>query len=129
RDGRQDREQNKHRGVSHPAYPAYPAHPGLPTALAEDFRFETPYLRVFFPRVARQAGLLAGVREKGVGVPMPLLRNLRQQQPSMPAALDDQAMTADDDVLRSHDRLERAEQRDLDVDRLELVRRERRKPW
>src|SRR4051812_32907345 len=97
------------------------------SAFAKNLRLELPHLRSAVPRVARQSSLPAGVREKGVGVPVPFGGDLRQQKPALPAALDDEAVAADDDVVRSGDRLERTEQRDFDVDGVEFVRRERRK--
>ena len=52
-----------------------------------------------FPRIARQAGFLAGVREERLAIPVPLGRHLRQQQPATPAALDDEPVAADLDSV------------------------------
>ena len=82
--------------------------------LAEHLRFEPPHFGPVFPRVSRQAGLVAGLREKRLGIPVPFGRDLRQQQAAVPSTLDDQSVPADDDVGGSGDRFERTEQRDLD---------------
>src|SRR6185369_5375179 len=98
-----------------PALPALPC----PLPLAEHLRFEPPQRREMFPRVARQPGFVAGVGEKGFCVPAPFGCHLWQQQTPMPSGFDDEAVAPDLDVIRSGDRLERSEKRDLDLDLLE----------
>src|SRR6185295_4715277 len=58
-------------------------------------------------------------------IPLPFRRDLRQQQASAPILFDEQAMRADLDVVRAANRLERAEERQLDVDVIELGGRDR----
>src|SRR5580765_8013649 len=73
--------------------------------LAEDLRFEPPDFGPVFPGVSRQPGLVTGVREKRLGIPLPFRRDLRQQQAPVPLTLDDQSVPADDHVRGSVDRL------------------------
>ena len=97
-------------------------------ALAEHLGDEPEDAGAGAPRVARQAGLHAGLREERVGVPLPFDGDLRQQQPAPEAPLDDQAVAADDDpgwVGRIHG-LERPEHGDLEIDQAELGQPERR---
>ena len=86
------------------------------SSLSEDFRFEAPDRCAGFPRIDRQAGLAARLRQKRRRVPFPLGGDLRQQQATASFARDEQAMAADFDVAWPGDGLERAEQRQLDVD-------------
>src|SRR6185503_11622587 len=86
-----------------------------PSSLPEHLRLESPQLRALLPRVARQARLVAGVREKRLPVPSPFGRDLRQQQPALTVLLDDQPVPAHFNLLRRCDRLERAEKRYLNL--------------
>ena len=71
--------------------------------------------------------LRAGLREERLAVPAPLGRDLRQQQPAARSLFDDQAVAADHDRvgIARIDLLERPEDRDLDVEVVELGRRAR----
>src|SRR5713226_6164460 len=112
-----------------PAPADLPAPPDVPDLrrLTEDFRLEAPQSGAVFPRVARQAGFVTGLREKRFRVPVEFGRDLGQQKTPLPAILHHEAMATDGDVGRTGNRLERAEQRDLDVDLGELDVRDRRK--
>src|SRR5262245_20309206 len=67
---------------------------------AEHFGLESEHLRAIPPRIARQPGLVAGVRHECLGIPFPFRRDLRQQQTTMPSELDDHAVAADFDFAR-----------------------------
>src|SRR5947209_7529128 len=90
--------------------------PDLPD-LAEHLRLKPPHLRALFPGVARQAGLVTRLRKKRLAIPVPLGRHLRQQQPAVPTHFDDEAVTPDGDVVGTGDRLERTEERELEIER------------
>ena len=105
-----------------------PSCPSCPSRLPEHLRLESPELRALLPRVARQARLVAGLREERLPIPAPFGRHLRQQQPALPALLDDQPVTADFDVVRRRDRLERPEQRHLDLQAGQFRGADRREP-
>ena len=79
-------------------------------------RYYQPQLRASLPRIARESGLVARRREERFGVPLPLGRDLREQQAALPALLHDETMATDDDVGRAGNRLEWSEQRDLDLE-------------
>src|SRR5215470_3960842 len=67
---------------------------------AEHFGLEPIDLRAVLPGVFWQSGLVTRVREKHLRVPVPLGRDLRQQQATLPALLDNETVTADFDVAR-----------------------------
>src|SRR5215831_11002928 len=77
------------------------------SVVAEHFGAEAPQFRTAFRRVARQSGLAACLRDERVDVPAPLGRDLRQQQAALPALLHQQAVTADLDLVRPRNQLER----------------------
>ncbi len=108
------RGRNRGNVADRPILPVLPILPYLPSPNTSASNRQI--FGAALPRVSRKPGLLAGVREKRLRVPVPFGRHLRQQQAALPSLFDDQTVAADDDVLRPGDRLERAEQRDLDVD-------------
>src|SRR5262249_49132501 len=79
-----------------------------------------------FPCVARKTGLVARLREKCLGVPLPLGRYLRQEQAAEPAFLDVESVTADLDLPRPGNRFEAANQREPDVRLVDVRRGDRR---
>jgi hypothetical protein len=79
------------------------------------------------PGVARQAGFVAGLDEEGFGDPSSIRSRPAAAAGRAATRLHHQPVAADFDVLGSGDRLERTEQRDLDLELLELGRRDRRK--
>src|SRR5271165_2622682 len=52
-------------------------------------------LRAVLPRIRREAGLETGLGEEGFAVPIPRGRHLRQQQASVAALADDEAVPSD----------------------------------
>src|SRR5579862_8830418 len=97
--------------------------------LSEHFCIEPEQLRATrWPRVTGQTRFLARLLDKRLRVPFPLSGDLRQQQPAFPSLFDDEPVKANGDVVERRDRLERAEQRQLDVDRRDFLRSDRRKP-
>src|SRR5947208_4768063 len=93
-----------------------PTRPTRPFCASEDFGFESPELRALLPCLQRQPGLVTCLREEGRSVPFPFGRDLRQEKAALPASFDDESVPADFDLLRTGDRLERAKQRELDVE-------------
>src|SRR5204863_1671057 len=89
---------------------------------------ESPDLGAVLPGVARQTGFMAGLLEQLEAIPLPFGRDLRQQQPPVPAHLDDETMTADRDLARIAHRLERTEHGDFYVEVRQLAGADRRKP-
>src|SRR6266540_3674809 len=87
-----------------------------PLRLAKHLGLEPPQLRAIFPGVAWKTRFVTRLREKRFDIPLPFNRNLRKQQTAAPSALDDQAVPADLDSIGAGDRLERSEQRHLDLD-------------
>ena len=57
------------------------------------------------------------LRKKRLAIPVPLGRHLRQQQPAVPTHFDDEAVAPDGDVVGTGDRLERTEERELEIER------------
>src|SRR5712691_3318305 len=90
--------------------------------------FESPDRRALCPRVGGQAGLPARLREERRRIPLPLSRDLRQEQSSPAAACDEQPVPSDLDIGGTADRLERAQQRQLDIDVRQFVRADWREP-
>ena len=89
---------------------------------------KTKSARATPPGVRGESGFDTRMIEERIAVPSVLARDLRQQQSAVRALLDNQPMTADFDFL---DRLDLAlgrEHRDLDVDVVEFLRRDRVEP-
>lgn len=75
-----------------------------------------------------QAGLVACLREKRLAIPVPLGRDLGQQQAAAASHFRNQAVAADFEVLGPCDGLELSEQRQLDLEVRKLYQGNRRKP-
>src|SRR5579864_7223947 len=90
------------------------------SVLAEDFGVESPQAGTSRPSVARQPRFVAGVLEKGGGVPLPVGGDLRQQQSPVPPLFHNEPMTSDFDLGGRLDPLEWTEQRDFNVNIREL---------
>ena len=86
----------------------------------EDFCFETPGGRSVLPDLSRKPRLAARLAEKRRRVPPPLNSDLWQQQTSLASVFDEEAMSADFDLGRTRNALERPEQRDLDLNERQL---------
>ena len=95
----------------------------LENLLAEHFGLEPPHARAFLPRIRGKTGLPAGRGHERLAIPVPLHRDLRQQQAAMPALLDDEPVPADFDLVGGRDQFERSKDGDFDVDLGELLER------
>src|SRR5262249_36718238 len=89
---------------------------GLGLPLSEDLRLEAPQHGAATPAVPQKPGLQACLLDKPFSGPLILGRDLRQQHPALAVVLDQQAVPSDDDFFVRAHALERAENRNFDVE-------------